>query len=239
MPNKLKNLSVTSVDLVDKGANPDSYVCLFKHRDPPDTATKTDVKTKNESKKTLGFYNPEKEMLNTMTIDKTKMTPEEQATLEEFEKKYGTETNDIHPDVKKALEESNKIIKQKSDEVEELKKALEIEHLTSFAKKYEPLGKKPEELAEKLYNLKKIGGTVYDDFISILDENLTQVEKSRLFSEIGSGRQGTAGSEESISIKAAEIAKSGSSISNADAIVKAFEQNPELAAQYEKEYKSR
>ena len=29
---KLKNLSVTSVDLVDQGANPDAHIRLFKRR---------------------------------------------------------------------------------------------------------------------------------------------------------------------------------------------------------------
>ena len=33
MATKLKNLSVTSVDLVDQGANPDAHVRLFKRGD--------------------------------------------------------------------------------------------------------------------------------------------------------------------------------------------------------------
>ena len=33
MATKLKNLSVTSVDLVDRGANPDAHVRLFKRKD--------------------------------------------------------------------------------------------------------------------------------------------------------------------------------------------------------------
>ena len=33
MKTKLKNLSVTSVDLVDRGANPDAHVRLFKRRE--------------------------------------------------------------------------------------------------------------------------------------------------------------------------------------------------------------
>ena len=33
MANKLKNLSVTSVDLVDRGANPDAHVRLFKRKE--------------------------------------------------------------------------------------------------------------------------------------------------------------------------------------------------------------
>lgn len=38
MPNKLKKLSVTSVDLVDQGANPEAHVRLFKRKeDEPET----------------------------------------------------------------------------------------------------------------------------------------------------------------------------------------------------------
>ena len=33
MKTKLKNLSVTSVDLVDRGANPDAHVRLFKRKE--------------------------------------------------------------------------------------------------------------------------------------------------------------------------------------------------------------
>ena len=33
MATKLKNLSVTSVDLVDQGANPDAHICLFKRKE--------------------------------------------------------------------------------------------------------------------------------------------------------------------------------------------------------------
>lgn len=90
------------------------------------------------------------------------------------------------------------------------------------------------------YDLKKAGGTVYDDYVALLDENLAMLGKSRLFGEIGSNRQGSAGTEESIGIKAAELAKSANGgMTHADAVIKAFEENPELAAQYEQEYMGR
>lgn len=146
----------------------------------------------------------------------------------------------LHPDVQKALTEMRKNYEQQTAEVEALRKSLDIERLTSVAKKYEPLGKDSAELAAKLYDLKKSGGTVYDDYVALLDENLSLLEKSRMFGEIGSNRQGSAGSVESINIKAAELAKSASGgMTNAEAIVKAFEENPELAAQYEQEYMGR
>ena len=40
MATKLKNLAVTKVDFVDEGANPDSHIRLFKHRDGTNTTDK-------------------------------------------------------------------------------------------------------------------------------------------------------------------------------------------------------
>lgn len=212
----------------------------------------------------------EKEETDTMKIDKSKMTPEEQATLAEFEKKYGIaeptegggtppadsapadgveksaetpaappapEVGTLHPDVAKALSDFEAMKKQQTAEIEALKKSLEVERLTALAKKYEVLGKKAPELAEKLYTLKKAGGTVYDDYVALLDESVAAVTKGGLFGEIGSSRQGSAGTEQTIGIKAAELAKSArGGMTSTDAIIKAFEENPELAMQYEAEY---
>lgn len=217
----------------------------------------------------------EQEVTDTMKIDKGRMTPEELATLAEFEKKYGVAENDdpgsstgtsggasadstvpgggvekgaetqpivpvtdaLHPEVQKALAEFQELTKRQSAEVEELKKSLEIERLTAVAKKYEVLGKKADDLAVKLYELKKAGGTVYDDYVSLLDENVTALTKSGLFSEIGKNTQGSAGIEQAIGIKAAEVAKAAAGGMTApDAVIKAWEENPELAAQYEAEY---
>lgn len=296
MANKLKNLSVTSVDLVDQGANPDAHIRLFKRKDtepepniglfqkftawlakglsdamasmPPIGEEHSVMKTQAE----LVKESPqgEKEETDTMKIDKSKMTPEEQATLAEFEKKYGIaepgsgegepapddgvtksagtpdaaqqttpapDSSALHPEVAKALTDFQAFTKQQAAEIEALKKGLEIERLTAAAQKYEVLGKKAPELAEKLYELKKAGGTVYDDYVALLDESVSALAKSGLFNEIGSSRQGSAGTEQTLGIKAAELAKSAQGgMTSTDAIIKAWEENPELAAQYEAEY---
>lgn len=215
----------------------------------------------------------EKEVTNTMNIDKSKMTPEERATLEALEKKYGvaksedgaaepatetpaaetpdtapapetetpaadTASSELHPEVAKALADFQALEKKRNAEIEELKKSLEIERLTSVAKKYEVLGKNAEELAKKLYDMKKAGS--YDDYIALLDESLNTVEKSGVFGEIGSNNQGSTGPEAAIGMKAAELAKSATGgMSSPDAVIKAWEENPELAAEYEKNYTGR
>jgi hypothetical protein len=208
----------------------------------------------------------EKEETDTMNIDKSKMTPEERAALDALEKKYGVEdtppasaepspatpavsdpgiakaaaeptatTPELHPDVKKILDEN----KELSARMEELQKSMEIKDLASIAKKYEVIGKKSDELAPKLYDLKKAGGTAYDDYVALLDEQASLVEKSGLFKEVGSNMSGSPSTAGEIQIKGAEIAKGASGMSSAEAIIKAFEENPELAAQYEKEYSGR
>ncbi|MCL2215405.1 MAG: hypothetical protein FWB91_00160 [Defluviitaleaceae bacterium] len=189
------------------------------------------------------------EEFNTMNIDKSKLTPEELAALEAIEKKYGNPAEtppvatpaagdnvaapELHPEVKKALADIQALTAQN----EELQKSLEVKDLSIFATKYEVLGKKADELAPKLYELKKAGGTVYDDYVALLDEQLTLVEKSGMFGEIGSARSmmGIASGNE-LTAKTAEIRKANSGMSEADALVKAFEENPELAAKYEAEY---
>lgn len=142
------------------------------------------------------------------------------------------------PDAAKTLAEFQELTKRQSAEVEELKKSLEIERLTAAARKYEVLGKKAPELAAKLYDLKKAGGTVYEDYVALLDENLSVLTKSGLFGEIGSNRQGNADTMQTLHIKAQELKKAATEeMTTSDAIIKAWEENPELAAQYEAEYR--
>ncbi len=148
------------------------------------------------------------------------------------------ETDGLHPDVKKALDEFETVKKAQLEEIEGLKKSLEIERLTTFAKKYEIIGKNADELAAKLYELKKAGGTVYADYVALLDENLTAVEKGGLFSAIGSDNSGTTDTVGKIRAAAGEIAKAANTGMTPEAIVKAWENNPELAEMYESEYRN-
>jgi len=141
---------------------------------------------------------------------------------------------ELHPEVKKALAAHEESVAKAQAEFAEVKKSLEIEKLTGVAKKYEILGKKSDELAVKLYDLKKAGGTAYDDFVALLDESAVLVEKGGVFGEVGTSRSGDFGE---LGGKVEEVMKSKDGISHAEAVAKAFEDNPELAAQYEEDYK--
>jgi len=43
MPNKLKDLKITSTDLVNQGANPDAHIQLFKRKDDTGDGAETDT----------------------------------------------------------------------------------------------------------------------------------------------------------------------------------------------------
>lgn len=131
----------------------------------------------------------------------------------------------LHPTVAAELQR----LQKRADEADE-------RELTDIAKKYEIIGKKPEELVPVLKSLKAAGGTAYTDMIGILDASVEAVSKSGMFAEIGKSG-GYGGGEpdawSKIEKKADEIQVANPSMSRAAAIDKACEQNPQLVHEYE------
>ena len=128
------------------------------------------------------------------------------------------------------------------DRLEKLEKSIEMKEITEIAKKYAPLGEKEDELAQTLYDMKKSNEANYNAYIAVLDKSLGLVEKSGLFAEIGksAGAYGSAGgTAEKVEGIAQEIMKSDSSMTREQAIAKAWEDHPELVAEYDKEYRSK
>lgn len=122
----------------------------------------------------------------------------------------------------------------------DLRKSFEMKEMTQIAKKYAPLGKKEDELAQRLYEMKKSDEANYNAYIAVLDESLGLVEKSGVFAEIGKSASGvTGGSVESkIEAAASEIMKSDVTMTRDQAIAKAWMDHPELIAEYDAEYKA-
>ncbi len=125
-------------------------------------------------------------------------------------------------------------------ELEGLKKfreAAEDRELEEVAKRYAIIGKKEEELVPVLKNLRAAGGTAYQDMIAVLDQAVAAVENSGAFSEIGkSGHGSTDGSAwAEAEAKAAELMKSKTGLSKAQALDEVLMTNPELAEKCEKE----
>ena len=123
--------------------------------------------------------------------------------------------------------------------MEALAKSVEMKEFKEIAKKYAPLGEKEDELAQRLYDMKKSNEGVYKSYVEILDKSLGLVEKSGIFAEIGksAGAQNTAeGAEDKIAKKAEEIMKSNPTMDFDTAVAKAWEENPALFDEYDSEY---
>lgn len=146
---------------------------------------------------------------------------------EDMNKKKCKKSAEMHPEVKKALEE-----------MEALKKSMEMKELADIAKKYTLLGKKEDELANTLYEMKKSSQDSYDAYLAVLDQNLELVNKSGTFAEIGKSSRGMAGgtAEEKIEGIAKSYLEKDPSMDYDTAVLKAWENNPELLAECDKEY---
>lgn len=161
----------------------------------------------------------------------------------EGEEEEETTEKGCKPDVKKSAPASEDIyaglhplvaaelqrLQKRADEADE-------KELTDIAKKYEIIGKKPEELVPVLKSLKNAGGSAYTDMIGILDASVEAVSKSNMFAEIGKSG-GYGGSEpdawSKIEKKADEIQVANPDMNRQAAIDKACQQNPQLVHEYE------
>ena len=194
------------------------------------------------------------DLIDMSKIDESKLTPEERAQLEEILRKASIDTDDdgskkktdsgkkseadntpdgnediytgLHPAVKAELESLKKFRSEAED-----REFLEI------AKRYEIIGKKPEELAKSLKTLKKDGGSAYDEMIAVLDAAVDTVSSAGVFGEIG--KRGGASMDDAdkawdkLEKCAKEIRKNKPELTIAQAIDEAAIQHPELVHDYE------
>ena len=130
----------------------------------------------------------------------------------------------LHPIVAAELQR----LQKRADEADE-------KELMDVAKRYEIIGKKPEELLPVLKSLKNAGGSAYADMINILDASVEAVNKSSMFTEIGKsgGYGGETDAWFKIEKKADEIQAASPTMSRTAAIDMACQQNPQLVHEYE------
>ena len=123
--------------------------------------------------------------------------------------------------------------------LETLEKSIQMKEYTEIAKKYAPLGENVEELAKSLYGMKQTGQENYDAYLSVLDKSLDLVNKSGVFAEIGKIVAGV-GDDVLAKVEAAadDIQKSDTSLDRVQAVAKAWENHPELVAEYERAYQA-
>lgn len=124
-------------------------------------------------------------------------------------------------------------------ELENLRKyreAAEERELKEVAKKYAPLGRKPEELVPLLKSLKAAGGNLYDTEIRMLDAELDAINASGLFGEIGKSRTPETGGNSAIAkarTQAAELKKSNPNLTDAQALDQVLLNDPELLKEWD------
>ena len=145
---------------------------------------------------------------------------------------------DAESDIYKGL---NPTVKAELEDLKKFRAEMEMQQLVTVAKKYEVIGKKPEELAKSLKVMKDAGGTAYADMIATLDEMVAMQEASGIMGEIGKSGHGNPaqmGGSDAVA-KATSIAKGylekDPSMGFPAALAKAWEDNPDLMDAYESE----
>ena len=188
-----------------------------------------------------------------MKIDKSKLNEEELAMLEAIEKKAGikkepdsgagsnnkpvgksqgnehddsnhvseNEPDDIYKGLNPAVKAEIEKLKKRADEADE-------KELAEVAKKYEIIGKKPEELVKTFKSLRAAGNGAYEEMISALDASVALVEKSGVFSEIGKNGGNTNATETKIEKYAQELMTKDPNLNRYQALDKAYQLHPEL-----------
>nr|DAI35755.1 MAG TPA: hypothetical protein [Caudoviricetes sp.] len=186
-----------------------------------------------------------------MKIDKSKMTAEERAFFEDIEKRYGAPETEVPPAPtvqptvavqdapvqKSAAEVLKDVMPEFAAMLENVQKRMEKQEdaeIMEVAKRYELLGKKPEELAPVLKSTKAASEEAYNQIVTALDAALDIAKRSGMFNEIGSnGNGGATDAEARIAKRVEEIRKAHPEMSVFVARDMAFQENPELIAEFE------
>lgn len=205
-----------------------------------DLMAKAKVEESKEKDPNMEKSEDSKTEQNTAKEDAVKPKVKEPEPEKECKTKKTDQEENKDDAVKKAMQAEMADLRKNMTAMQE---AAEKKELLEIAKKYAPLGKKETDLVETLYTMKKSDGKIYDEYLSLMDQNLEMVNKSGIFSEIGkSGNGGQCigtDAESKIDATAAELKKSDPKLSHYEALEKAWQQNPELAAEYEKQYAER
>ena len=188
-------------------------------------------KSINEFYSTVYDFAKEEQEQESKEMDINKMNEDDKAVYETLKKKYEpeepkqqTKQQTLHPEVKKALKEAETA----KQELQELKKSLEMKEFENIAKQYEVIGKNTEELAAKLYDLKKSNEQAYSDYIAMLDEMVEMTQASGIFKEYGSNRAGAGSKKQQAEQRIQELMKSDTSLSYEAAFTRVCEESAEL-----------
>lgn len=257
--NIVKNEEVTETDLEIMKSAVERLQAEIKKADKG-TGEPEESKEDNETGKDGLDNNNPKGDEEEMKIDKSKLTDAERAFLDIIEKRYGTEggTEGVEntpaeptvaePTVKSKAQQDNggdgiykglhPAVQAELESLKKFKEAAEDRELNQIAEKYAIIGKKKEELVPMFKSLRAAGGTAFDDMVAVLDNAVDVVEKSGAFNEVGKSGHGSVSagqSEEKIDTIAKGYMEKDTSLDYTSAVSKAWENHPELMAEYEAE----
>ena len=251
MATKLKNLKITSVDLVEQGANPDAHIKLYKSKDGQGEKVsekntlldrlmqrlaamvadylkeKENADDKAKQEEGAETQTAEKEQRQDteepISLDTAKLTAREKRFLAELAEKYGQKPK-----------ETAQVAKAKAELIQ-VEKQLQRAKTMAIAKEYAILGKSADNLCDTLLELAERTPHGYRAFLDALDEEKLLIEKSGVFSEIGKRgeKDSGAGGWGKIMAAADRLQKENPTLTRAGAIQKACEDYPQLVEDYE------
>jgi len=186
-----------------------------------------------------------KDIMN--SINKTALNEAEEKELEKLlEKAFPSKDDDEGKEgdegkmKKSAADVIPPALQAALDRVEGIAKSMEMNEYKEIAKKYSILGEDTEELAKSLYEMKQVGDSAYNQYIAALDKSVSIFEKSGMFGEIGKSARGGSyyGNQSEPEAKISSIAKGfmekDPTLTEHQAMAKAWEAHPELAVDYER-----
>lgn len=209
MVTKLKNLKITSVDLVEQGANPDAHIKLYK------------------SKSGQGEENAEKNTLLDRLLQKLALMAADYLREKETDEEDGEKGG-------KKMPGAAQVAKAKA-ELALVEKQIQRAKIMEVAKGYAILGKSADSLCDTLLELRERSSHGYEALLDVLDEEKLLIEKSGVFSEIGKrGEKGASADGWGKIIQAADrLQKEDPTLTRASAIQKVCENYPQLVEDYE------
>ena len=141
-------------------------------------------------------------------------------------------------DVEKMQEMFKSAFDRQEARIAELEKSLATKEFADIAKKYAPLGEDETTLAKTLFDMYQADEELYNSYVDSLEKSLDLVNKSGMFVEIGkSGYQnGPSSAVGRVEAIAKSYIKKDPGMTYEQAIAKAWENNPDLIAEYEAEY---
>ena len=236
---ELKNIEVREISLVDAGANPEANILFFKRKQEEESMAKkettaevvkqeelkSDVADKAEDVSKAAEAAASKVVTEKENTELKKRVAELEAQLAERDAADKAAVEKAAAD--KAAADNAALV----ETLERLNKRLETEiakrednELMKVAAKYEIIGENADNTFKLLKSLK--GTENYNLLIGTFDKVLAQVEKSGTFNEIG--KSGYNSQAVSIEKFAAQIRAADPSLTERQALDKAFQEHPEL-----------